>query len=48
MKSTQNNATGSKQVQEYLAETEQPLRGIMQEVRRVILSAGNETGEEMK
>lgn len=48
MKATQNNAAGSKQVHEYLDKIEQPLRVVMQEVRRVILSAGNQIGEEIK
>jgi len=51
MKATQNNTVktpAGEKVDAYLAKVQQPLLGIMQAVRTIILAAGNEISEEIK
>jgi len=51
MKATQNNTvkiSETGKVNEYLAKVQQPLHDMMQVVRGIILSAGEEIGEEIK
>ena len=51
MKATQNNtaiAAGSEKVDEYLAKVKPPLLDVMQQVRKIILAAGDEISEEIK